>query len=72
MATNWVKAQKKRARTARWAVTMTNVRIRQVAAQTQWQLVVFQGKRGGESVGIVDMLGVRKGPRKAKAGPESR
>jgi hypothetical protein len=39
---------------------MTKVRIRRVAARTRWQLVCFWGKGGGESVGVVDMLAVRK------------
>ena len=48
------------ARTARWVVTMTKVRIRQVAARTKWQLMTFYGPNGGESVGIVDMIAIRK------------
>lgn len=58
--TNWVEAQRKAAKTARWAVTMTKVRIRQVLARTRWQLVAFCGADGGESVGVVDMIAVRK------------
>src|SRR4029077_18485747 len=53
-------AQQKAARTARWAVTMTKVRIRQVVSRTRWQLVTFYGKSGAESAGIVDMLAIRK------------
>jgi len=74
MATNrpkpvdWQSAQAKAARTARWAVTMTKVRIRQVAARTRWQLVTFCGKAGGESVGVVDLLAVRKDHGKPIAG----
>lgn len=60
MRTNWRQAQRKAAITARWAVTMTKVRIRRVLARTHWQLVVFVGKAGGESVGVVDILAVRK------------
>ena len=60
MSVNWKEAQKKAALTARWAVTMTKVRIRQVASRTRWQLVTFYGKSGAESVGVVDMLAVRK------------
>jgi len=51
---------KKAADTARWAVTMTKVRIRRVLSRTCWQLVTFCGKAGYESVGIVDLLAVRK------------
>lgn len=39
---------------------MTKVRIRQVLARTRWQLVTFCGADGGESVGVVDMIAVRK------------
>ena len=60
MTVNWNKAQKKSVITARWAVTMTKVRIRQVLSRTRWQFVTFYGKSGGESVGIVDLLAVRK------------
>lgn len=58
--TDWVEAQRKAAKTARWAVTMTKVRIRQVIARTRWQLVTFWGAEGGESVGVVDMIAIRK------------
>jgi hypothetical protein len=57
---NWKEAQQDAARTARWAVTMTKVRIRQVRSRTRWQFVTFYGKSGGESAGIVDMLAIRK------------
>jgi hypothetical protein len=60
MAVNWESAQRKASITARWAVTMTKVRIRWVIARTRWQLVTFVGKAGGESVGVVDLLAVRK------------
>ena len=39
MPVNWQEAQQKAARTARWAVTMTKVRIRRVVSRTRWQLV---------------------------------
>ena len=60
MSVNWKNAQQKAALTARWAVTMVKVRIRRVASRTRWQLVTFYGKSGGESVGVVDLLAVRK------------
>jgi hypothetical protein len=60
MSVNWKNAQKKAALTARWAVTMAKVRIRRVASRTRWQLVTFYGKSGGESVGVVDLLAIRK------------
>ncbi len=59
-AADWKDAQRKAAVTARWAVTMAKVRIRRVAARTHWQLITFCGKSGGESVGVVDLLAVRK------------
>jgi hypothetical protein len=61
---DWKEAQQKAARTARLAVTMANVRIRQVATRTRWQLVTFYGKSGAESVGVVDMVAIRKEHRK--------
>lgn len=60
MSVDWNQAQEKAARTARWAVTMVKVRIRQVASRTRWQLVTFYGKSGSESVGVVDLLAIRK------------
>jgi hypothetical protein len=58
--TDWNSAQQSAAKTARWAVTMTKVRIARFIAKTKWQLVTFVGPAGGESVGIVDMMAVRK------------
>jgi hypothetical protein len=60
MPVDWSLAQRRAANTAKWAVTMTKVRIRRVLARTHWQLVTFCGKGGGESVGVVDLLAVRK------------
>jgi hypothetical protein len=65
---DWGAAQIKAARTARWAVTMTKVRIRRVASRTRWQLVTFCGKAGGESIGVIDMMAVRKDHRAPPAG----
>jgi hypothetical protein len=65
---DWTKAQKKAAQTARWAVTMTKVRIRQALARTRWQLVSFCGAAGGESVGVVDLIAVRKDHGKPRIG----
>ena len=44
---------------------MTKVRIRKTIARTRWQLVTFCGSGGGESVGIVDLLAIRKNHRPA-------
>src|SRR6202023_4077274 len=66
MAVDWTAAQRKSAKTGRWAVTKAKVRIRRVLAHTRWQLVTFCGAGGGESVGIVDLLAVRKDHSKPK------
>jgi len=50
----------KAAHTARRAMTMAKVRIRQAVARTRWQLVTFCGAAGGESVGVVDLIAIRK------------
>ena len=68
MSVNWKNAQEKAARTARWAVTMAKVRIRRVVSRTRWQLVTFYGKSGGESVGVVDLLAIRKDHRQPVGG----
>jgi hypothetical protein len=40
---------------------MTKVRIRQALARTRWQLVTFCGiSAGAESVGVVDLMAIRK------------
>ncbi len=49
--------------TARWAVTMTQVAIRRAIADKpypRWHFVKFDGKSGGESTGVVDLIAVRK------------
>jgi len=51
------------ARTGRWAVTMAQVAIRRALADKpypRWHFVKFDGKSGGESTGIVDLIAVRK------------
>lgn len=58
--TNWVEAKWKADKTAKWAVTMTKVRIRHALSRTRWQLVKFLGPHKGESRGVVDLLAVRK------------
>ena len=65
---DWKKAQQKAALAARWAVTMAKVRIRRIASRTRWQLVTFYGKAGGESVGVVDLLAIRKDHRQPIGG----
>jgi hypothetical protein len=39
---------------------MTKVRIRKAICRTKWQLVTFLGPNGGESIGIVDLVAIRK------------
>jgi hypothetical protein len=49
--------------TARWAVTMTKVCIRQAiarAAWPHWHFLTFSGPEGGESRGVVDLVAIRK------------
>jgi len=65
---NWRLAQKRAARTARWAVIMAKVRIRRVMARTRWQLVTFCGPAGSESTGVVDLLAIRKDHSKPRTG----
>src|SRR5262245_110141 len=51
------------ARTQRWAVTMTKVRIRQVMSLVpypRWHFVSFTGPGGRESRGVVDLIAIRK------------
>jgi len=60
MTVDWTNAQQKAARTGRWAVIMAKVRIRRATARTRWQLVTFCGAAGGESVGVVDLIAIRK------------
>ena len=67
-AVNWRRAQQRAAHTAKWATTMTKVRIRRLLARTRWQLVTFAGPNGGESVGIVDLLAIRKAHRATHSG----
>jgi hypothetical protein len=47
---------------------MSKVRIRQALACTRWQLMTFCGAAGGESVGVVDLIAIRKDHRKPLAG----
>jgi hypothetical protein len=58
--TDWKAAQQKAAKTGRWAITMTKLLITKLKAKTTWKLITFGGKKGGESVGIVDLIAIRK------------
>jgi hypothetical protein len=66
--TDWRGAWEKARQTGRWAVTMTKVRIRKTPARTRWQFVTFLGPKRGESVGIFDLLAVRKNQAAGSAG----
>ena len=59
---------KKAARTARWATTMNKWLVTRTKSRTDWQLVEFSGKDGGESRGIVDLLAIRKDHRSPPTG----
>jgi hypothetical protein len=51
------------AHTAKWAVTMAKVGIRQAIADNprpHWHLLTFTGPAGSESRGVVDMIAIRK------------
>jgi len=57
--------------TAKWAVTMTQVAIRQATADKpypRWHFVKFDGKSGGESRGVVDLVAIRKDHSEPRAG----
>jgi hypothetical protein len=59
------------AKTARWAVIMTKVRIRQAIADNpwpHWHLLSFTGPDGRESRGVIDLIAVRKDHREPIAG----
>jgi len=47
---------------------MTKVRIRKTISKTRWQLVTFFGPKGRESVGIVDLMAIRKNHADGTAG----
>ena len=56
-------------RTAQWARIMTKWLVtRSRRGGAKWQVVNFNGPQGSESVGIVDLLAIRKDHRAHKAG----
>jgi hypothetical protein len=65
---DWHKAWEKARKTGRWAVTMTKVRARKVAARTRWHFVTFLGPKHGESVGIIDLVAIRRDHALGQAG----
>ena len=51
------------ARTAKWAITMTQVAIRRAIADNpwpHWHLLTFTGPDGRESRGVIDLIAIRK------------
>jgi hypothetical protein len=59
----------KACRTAKWARTMTKWLVtRSYRKGARWKVVDFCGSMGAESVGIVDLLAIRKDHRKGKDG----
>src|SRR5262245_7335860 len=57
----WNLTVRRAATTAKWAHTMTRwIVSRAGLGGAKWQLVGFRGPNGGESVGVVDILAIRK------------
>jgi hypothetical protein len=59
---------RKAAHTAKWANTMTRWLVTRLRSRPAWKMVAFTGPRGGESVGIVDVLAIRKDHRGLASG----
>jgi hypothetical protein len=76
MPTNWKRAERRAARTAKWATTMAKQQLTHVSggkkpgtkAVVRWQLVDFLGPNGRESAGIIDVVAIRKDHRPGKNG----
>lgn len=61
MENNELSPGKKAKNTGQWAKTMTRWLISFTSKGSKpWQIVSFEGPRGGESRGIVDLLAIRK------------
>ncbi len=61
MVNNQLSTGRKAKRTGRWAKTMTRWLIRYSSKNSKrWQVVSFEGSKGGESRGIVDLFAVRR------------
>lgn len=57
----WLRAVSKAHKTGRWAKTMTKVALRFASkGSKQWQIVSFEGSKGAESAGIVDLIAIRR------------
>lgn len=57
----WIKKFEEAAKTAKWAKTMIKWAITFVSSDSNvWQFVSFEGSKGGEPKGIVDLIAIRK------------
>ena len=54
------RAQRKAAHTAKWAKVMAKWMMTYASQGRPWHIVAFDGPRGGESTGVVDLLAIRK------------
>ena len=61
MENNKLSPGRKARKTGRWAKIMTRWLIRYSSKNSKrWQVISFEGSKGGESRGIVDLLAVRR------------
>lgn len=56
----WRNAQRRAARTAVWATTMSKWLITHSTTGKAWQVVGFLGRARGESAGVVDLIATRR------------
>lgn len=67
---NMREAARKARETAKWAKTMTKVALRYASQQSlKWQIISFEGPRGQESAGIVDLIAIRRNHSKTVKSP---
>ena len=57
---DWGAAVERAQNTEKSALAVTKWRLNQLDIYPRWQLVEFTGKKGHESIGIVDILAIRK------------
>ena len=57
---DWTAAVERAQNTEKSALAVTKWRLNQLDISPRWQLVEFTGKKGHESIGIVDILAIRK------------
>jgi hypothetical protein len=58
--TDWVAAAAKATRTHKWSITMTRWLVSRLRTKPVWKLITFGGPQGEESIGVVDILALRK------------